>query len=170
LEERAPDEKLTSDELAELYRKYGFLLRRRCRTLLRDPHAAEDALQEVFVKFVQSSEALRTAQNRVAWMYRVVDHCCLDLLRRTKMRLTEPLDVHEETAACHPGVDLEARNAVVRLLSELTESEYQVAVLAYVDGLNQTEIAAMLGLSRPTIWKRLTSVRERVTRLIGGPS
>jgi predicted DNA-binding protein (UPF0251 family) len=38
-----------------------------------------------------------------------------------------------------------------------------------VDGMNQTDIAATLGLSRPTIWKRLTAVRERVTRLVGEP-
>jgi RNA polymerase sigma-70 factor (ECF subfamily) len=167
LEAHASQEKLTNEELAELYRRYGFLLRRRCRTLLGDEHAAEDALQEVFVKFVQSSDALRAAQNRVGWMYRVVDRCCLDLIRRRKVRRAEPLDLHEDVGARHPGVDIEARNAVMRLLGELTEAEYEVAVLAYVDGLNQKDIAAALGLSRPTIWKRLSAVRDRVTRLLG---
>jgi RNA polymerase sigma-70 factor (ECF subfamily) len=165
--EREP--KSANEELAELYCKYGFLLRRRCRMLLGDDAAADDALQEVFVKFLQSQDELFAAQNRVAWMYRVVDRSCLDLLRRRKVRRAEPLHLHEDVAARHPGVDIEARNAVLRLLGELTDAEYEVAVLAYVDGMNQTDIAAALGLSRPTIWKRLTAVRERVTRLIGGP-
>jgi DNA-directed RNA polymerase specialized sigma24 family protein len=65
-------------------------------------------------------------------------------------------------------VDHEARNAALLILHELTEPEYEVAVLAYIDGVNQTEIAARLGLSRPTIWKRLTAVREHAARVLGG--
>jgi len=160
---------LTNDELADLYRRYGFLLQRRCRAILRDEAAAADALQDAFVKFLQSGDALRAAENPVAWMYRVVDRCCFDHLRRAKRRRAEPIDEAEGAAIpAHPGVDHEARDAALRILHELTEPEYQVAVLAYVDGANQTEIANMLGLSRPTIWKRLTAIRDRAAQLLGG--
>jgi RNA polymerase sigma-70 factor (ECF subfamily) len=158
--------RLTNDELADLYRRYGYLLQRRCRTLLRNEAAAADALQDAFVKFIQAGDALRAAENQVAWMYRVVDHCCFDQLRRAKHRRVEPIEDHENTAEPHPGVNHEARNAALRILHELTEGEYEVAVLAYVDGVNQTEIASMLGLSRPTIWKRLNAVRERAARVL----
>jgi RNA polymerase sigma-70 factor (ECF subfamily) len=157
---------LTNEELAELYRRYAFLLRRRCRMLLRDEALAEDALQTAFVKIIESRAALARADNRLAWMYRVVDRSSFDLLRRRRVRRAEPIDQHSDTTAAAPGVDLEARNAVLRVLSELTESEYKVAVLAYVDGVPQTEIASALGLSRPTIWKRLLSIRERAARLL----
>jgi len=157
-----------TDELAQLYCQYGFLLRRRCRRLMRDEHGAEDVLQEVFVKFLQSKDELLAAQNRLAWMYRVVDRACLDFIRRRKVRRVEPIESHEDVGAHHPGVDIEARNVVLRLLHELPDAEWEVAVLAYIDGMNQTEIAGALGLSRPTIWKRLTAVRQRVIRLVGG--
>jgi RNA polymerase sigma-70 factor (ECF subfamily) len=157
-----------NDEFAQLYCQYGFLLRRRCRRLVGDDHAADDVLQEVFVKFLQSRSALFAAENRVAWMYRVVDRACLDFMRRRKVRRVESIESHEDAGAQHPAVDLEARNAVLRLLRELPDAEWEVAVLAYVDGMNQTDIAAALGLSRPTIWKRLTAVRERLSRLVGG--
>jgi DNA-directed RNA polymerase specialized sigma24 family protein len=49
-----PADALTNDELTKLYRRYGFLLRRRCRALLRDEVQAEDALQSAFVKIVES--------------------------------------------------------------------------------------------------------------------
>lgn len=159
---------LSREELAELYRRYGFVLRRRCRTILRDEAAAEDALHEAFVKILQSSDALAAAEQRLAWMYRVVDRACLDQLRRAKVRRAEPIDDHEDRLARHPGVELEARNTVLRILPELSDAECEVAILAYVDGVSQTDIAAMLGLSRPTIWKRLTAVRERVMRVLGG--
>ncbi|HZW73041.1 MAG TPA: sigma-70 family RNA polymerase sigma factor [Caldimonas sp.] len=165
----APGEKLSNEELAELYRRYGFLLRRRCRTLLREEAAAEDALQDTFVKILQASDALRDAENKVAWMYRVVDRACLDQLRRRRVRRAEPLALHEDAAACHPDVKIEARDAALRILHELSDAEYEVAVLTFVDGLTQTDVATTLGLSRPTIWKRLMAVRERVTRIMGAP-
>ena len=50
---------LTNAEHAERYRRYGFLLRRRGRTLLRVEARAEDALQTAFVKITSSSRARR---------------------------------------------------------------------------------------------------------------
>jgi RNA polymerase sigma-70 factor (ECF subfamily) len=157
---------LTNDELAELYRRYGLLLRRRCRSLLRDDVLAEDALQAAFLKILESREALGAADNRLAWMYRVVDRACFDHLRRRKVRRAEPIEEHEDTHPAGPGVDVEVRNAVFRLLHDLSESEYEVAVLAYIDGITQAEIAQALGISRPTIWKRLVAIRERAAKLL----
>jgi len=167
---RSAEEEVTNEELAELYRTYGFVLRRRCRVLLRDEAAADDALQESFLKFLQSIGELRAAENKLAWMYRVVDRTCFDLIRRRKVRQVEALDDERAEGGCHPAVAIEARDAVLKLLPALTEGEFHVAVLAYVDGVSQTDIATRLGLSRPTIWKRLTAVRERVTKMIGDPS
>jgi RNA polymerase sigma-70 factor (ECF subfamily) len=161
----AEDEsELTNEEIAELYRRYGFLLRRRCRSILRDEARAEDALQGAFVKMIESRSGL--VENRLAWMYRVVDRCCFDQLRRGRVRRAESIDDHEGAGLASPAVDVEARNAVWRVLHELSESEYEVAVLAYIDGVPQQEIAAILGISRPTIWKRLVSIRERAARLL----
>jgi RNA polymerase sigma-70 factor (ECF subfamily) len=161
-----PADALTNDELAELYRRYGLLLRRRCRALLRNEEQAEDALQSAFLKVVESKRALQAADNRLAWMYRVVDRCCLDALRRREVRRTEPIDEREDAEPAAPGVDIDARNTITRVLHELSDSEYEVAVLAYVDGVPQNEIAKLLRLSRPTIWKRLVAIRERAAKLL----
>lgn len=171
MSKKAPERETASEsdsaELATLYVRYGFLLRRRCRMILGDEASAEDALQDVFVKVLDSPDALRQAENPLAWLYRVVDHACFDQLRKRRHRRSELLEDHEEASMCHPNVEIEARNAVVRILDSLDEEEAQVAVLAYIDGIHQTEIASMLGLSRPTIWKRLNAVRERASRILG---
>ena len=164
----AEEEGASNEELAQLYRRYGFLLQRRCRTLLRDSAAADDALQDAFIKIMNATQALHSAENPIAWMYCVVDRCCFDQLRRTKVRRTEAINGDEDRHAVHPGVDVEARDAALRILNQLSEAEYEVAVMAYVDGMSQVEIAAALGLSRPTIWKRLTQVRKRATSILGG--
>jgi hypothetical protein len=99
----------------------AFLLQRRCRTLLNDEAAAEDALQNAFVKFMHHKRALRAAANPVAWMYRVVDRCCFDQIRRRKYRRADSIDDPENDPNPHPGIDLEARNVVIRILHALRE-------------------------------------------------
>lgn len=158
----------TDEELTELYRRYGYVLRRRCKMLLRSDAAADDAVQDAFVKFLGAKEAFTLAENPVAWMYRVVDRCCFDQLRRAKVRQTESLDDHENDASPHPDIDVEARELLLKILHELSDVEYEIAVMTYVDGMNQVDIAAALGLSRPTIWKRLSQMRERAMGLLGG--
>ena len=41
------------------YLRYGPMVLRRCRTLLRDPAKAEDAMQDVFVSLIRSEDRLR---------------------------------------------------------------------------------------------------------------
>jgi RNA polymerase sigma-70 factor (ECF subfamily) len=78
------DASLRTDEVSDLYAKYGFFLLRRCRTILRDPGLADDALQEAFVKILRSGGAVRDADEPLRWLYRVVDRCCFDALRKRR--------------------------------------------------------------------------------------
>ena len=47
----------TDDRAAELYRKFGAVIYSRCRRILRDPTAAEDATQEVFLRALKHLES-----------------------------------------------------------------------------------------------------------------
>jgi RNA polymerase sigma factor (sigma-70 family) len=160
------DAPLTTDEVAALYERYGYFLLRRCRAILRDPGVADDALQEAFVKIMRSGGAARTAEQPLRWLYRVVDHCCFDVLRRRR-RSPEML-APDEGRSCHPGVAIELRDAVLRLLSALDEDQMRIAVLLFVDGMSQGEIAAEIGVSRVTVNKRVQSIRARAEAWLEG--
>ena len=45
-------------DVEQFYRKYGPMVLRRCRSLLRDEDAALDAMQDVFVQVLRKQEAL----------------------------------------------------------------------------------------------------------------
>ena len=168
MEARAAGEKLTNEELAELYRRYGFLLRRRCRTLLRDDAAADDALQEAFVKIMRGGAAVRQADEPLRWMYRVVDHCCFDALRRRRRSVETPAD--NEGATVHPAIQIELRDAVQRLLGTLDRQEMLIAVLLFMDGMSQGEIAEEVGLSRVTVNRKVQAIRAQAEAWLGGRS
>jgi RNA polymerase sigma factor (sigma-70 family) len=160
------DASLTNDEVARLYDKYGFFLLRRCRAILRDPGLADDALQEAFVKVMRTGAAVRTADEPLRWLYRVVDHCCFDALRK-KRRSPETL-APDEGRSRHPSVEIELRDAVLRLLAALDEDQMRIAVLLFVDGMSQSEIASEVGVSRVTVNKRVQSIRARAEAWLEG--
>ena len=86
------------------------------------------------------------------------------MLRNRRERASAPLDDDAVDVPAPPGVDHEARNLALRVLSRLDDHEQELAVLAYVDGLTQTELAAELGVSQPAIHKRLSALKERAAR------
>ena len=153
-------ESLTPSEASHLYDRYGFFLLRRCRSILREASAADDALQLVFEKLLRNGGGVRDADQPLRWLYRVVDRCCFDMLRSRRRRLESPLDVDTMTGG-HPAVDIEIRDAALGLLSTMSEQEQQMTVFLFVDGMSQGEIAEELGISRVTVNKRMQALRAR---------
>jgi RNA polymerase sigma-70 factor (ECF subfamily) len=160
-------EGLESREVADLYRRYGFFLRRRCLVLLRHPSLADDALQETFLKLLRAGAGVRTASEPLRWLYSVADRTCFDQLRKTKRtRVAASLDDVGDVLPAHPGTEPELRRAAIELLTALDDEDQRIAVMAFVDGMNQHEIADELGYSRMTIIKRIARLRERAERIV----
>jgi RNA polymerase sigma factor (sigma-70 family) len=156
---------LAPDDAAHLYQRYGFFLLRRCRVILRDPAAADDAMQQAFERLLRGGAAVKQADEPLRWLYRVVDRCCFDILRTRRRSIESPHD--EDAATQHPSIDLEARDAVLKLLAILSEQEMQIAVLLFVDGMSQGEIAEEVGLSRVTVNKKIQALRARAGEVLG---
>jgi RNA polymerase sigma-70 factor, ECF subfamily len=156
---------LRSEEVSALYEKYGFFLLRRCRTILRDEALADDALQEAFVKVMRGGGSIREADEPLRWLYRVVDHCCFDTLR--KRRRSVETQSESEGASAHPAVAIELRDAVLRLLGTFDEQQMRIALLLFVDGLSQGEIAEEVGVSRVTVNKKIQAIRAGAEAWLG---
>ncbi|HME92281.1 MAG TPA: sigma-70 family RNA polymerase sigma factor [Myxococcaceae bacterium] len=164
---------MTHEEIAEAYRRYGSLVLRRCRRILRDDAAGEDALQEVFVRLLKYGNGFRRADSKVLWLYRVADRCCFDLLGRRASRRESDLRGESPARGIPAGQgEVEDRDVVMRFLSTFDDRVKQVAVLHYLDEMTQDEIAAATGWSRQTVFKKLSLLRQRATalraRLLGG--
>jgi len=151
---------------AGLYREYGPLVYRRCLRLLREPEAARDATQEVFVKLVRDMERLSDRETVLPWLYRVAMNHCLNL-RRNQSRRGE--DTAETELEIPDGLARESypdRHLVQQVLSRFDETTQTVAVGVLVDGLEHEEVAEMLGVSRRTVARKLDRFLENARKMI----
>jgi RNA polymerase sigma-70 factor (ECF subfamily) len=161
---------MTEDEVARLYRDYGYVVFRRCVVYLGDPSAAQDAVQEVFVRALRAAADFRGDANPRTWLGRIADHLCVDLLRRRRRNpvLSEASSDEERAIEAVVGDDdRETLLTVRRLLQGLDPDSQRLAVLYYVDELTQEELAQELGLSRRTIGKRLQQLLENARQVLG---
>jgi RNA polymerase sigma-70 factor (ECF subfamily) len=149
---------MTDDRLTNLYREYGPVIYARCRRLLGDGAAAEDATQETFMRVQRAIERAPGAREALTWIYRIATNYCLNELRDRRGR-PEPREGLPEGAALAddlgPEDRLADRDLARRLVERAPPKLRSVAFLYHVDGLEQEEVAAVLGISRGTVVARL---------------
>lgn len=134
----------------------GIILR-----ILRDRSAAEDALQEVFVRVWQRAASYDPqAGAPLAWLVAIARHRAIDLVRQEKSaRLTQAEEGWLEGLADlrdDGEVDLARRDALARCLDGVEAPQRDCLVLAYCEGWSREELAARFDRPANTIktWLR----------------
>ena len=152
--------------MVEIYERYGALMLRRCRDILRDQSLADDALQDAFVNLMRYGAQFRAAEAKLRWLYKLSDRCCFRILNRRHRLAERELEggIPESSGASQAFED---RDMVMRILVALNDKERRIAVLAFVDGFSQSEISAEIGWSRQTVNKKLKTIRAKAQILRG---
>jgi RNA polymerase sigma-70 factor, ECF subfamily len=149
--------------LKTLYSTYGGAVYARCRFLLKDATAAEDAMQDVFARAWQREDTFRGEASVLTWLLTIATHHCLNLLRAESARWR---DQYAEGQRLRPEAQggtqaLEDRDSVRRTLAAFDLETQRAAVHYHVDEMTLEEVAAALGRSVPTIRKRLRAFAQR---------
>jgi RNA polymerase sigma-70 factor, ECF subfamily len=149
----------------ELYAELGPAIYARCRQILRDPAAAEDATQEVFLRVHDQLDRLPGRREAFAWLYRTATNHCLNEVRNGRTRAS----LIRAVPAPH-GPDTEQRisqhDLVIRVMRELPAELALAAWLYHVDGLEQAEIAEICAVSRRTVIARLNRFADLARRFL----
>ncbi len=146
----------------EFYRKYGPMVLRRCRQLLRNEEEALDAMQEVFVKVLRKESVLEDRAPS-SLLYTIATNTCLNMLRSARRR---PAQSDEEALLKVAGGDDPERMAVTcHMLETIFAGEQPstrtMAVLHYVERLTLEETAEQVGLSVSGVRKRLRKLAKK---------
>lgn len=156
--------------LRKIYDRDGGFLLGVARRIVRRDEVAADVLHDSFLDIWQRSGTFDpTRGDGRAWVVSVVRHRALKAVRREGRE--RPLEADAANAMPDDGPDgfallagREEASALHRCLEALEASRRAVILLAYVDGLSQSEIAARLATPLGTVkaWTRrsLLSLRD----------
>ncbi len=153
---------MSDDKLAHLYRTYAPVIYARCRRILDDARAAEDATQETFLRVHRHLAKAPDSREALRWIYRIATNYCLNELRDRVAR-PMPVDDLEDAIGAQEERMLDEvidRDLVVRLLARVSPETGEIAWLHHVDGLDQNEVAQLLGISRRTVVNRLARLKD----------
>jgi RNA polymerase sigma-70 factor (ECF subfamily) len=147
----------TAQMTAEVWMQEADALRALARALLRDEHAAEDLVQEVFLRVHDSIAELRDAERLGPWVYRIARNVLAD---RRRALSPEQLPHGEEPAFVEDeaeNLNAEVERWLRAMLCDLPAASREAVQLADLERLSQRAIAERLGLS-------LSGAKSRVQR------
>jgi RNA polymerase sigma-70 factor (ECF subfamily) len=153
---------------------YNFVFRH-----LRSGTAAEDVVQEAFVRVVQSVAEFKHEARFSTWLYTIARNLCIDHMRKGALRRHPSLDapkpgaedggptLGEQTADPRPNVERaagsgEIRERVLAAVSELPDQQREVFLMREVSNLPFREIAQIVGVPENTVKSRMRYALERL--------
>ena len=166
------DEKAVS----QLYDRYRVVLFGLLVRILNNREEAEDVLQELFLQVWHRAGDYDPNRGRpFTWLVTLARSRAIDRLRsvasRERVATESAREVVEEVSdAVADAVRSEQRGIVTSALSQLPEEQQKALVLAYFDGLTQSEIADRLGAPLGTVKTRMRAGMMKLREVLGGKS
>jgi len=146
------------------YDLYADTLYRVALSHLQSDEDAQDAVQDVFIKYINSSPIFRDSDHEKAWFIRSVINRCHDLLRYKKVRNHITLDEIAEITSDTSENNLQQE--VMLLLSQIDEKYKSVIILHYLEGYSVKEVSSILKISESSVKMRLVRGREMMKSII----
>ncbi|WP_437574461.1 RNA polymerase sigma factor [Sorangium sp. So ce887] len=154
---------------------YNFILRQ-----VRGPAIAEDLVQDVFVKIVQSASDFKHEARFTTWTYAIARNVCIDHLRKMSLRRHPSLDqgsgdggdgptLGERTADPAPqaavdrvAIGAEMGQLIVRAVEGLPHEQREVFLLREIGHVPFKDIAQIVGVPENTVKSRMRYALERL--------
>ena len=159
--------------LARLYDAYRVILFGLLVRILNSREEAEDILQDVFIQVWRRAKDFDEKRGRpFTWLVTLARSRAIDRLRQLGARQRLATGAAQEQTesvsdALSDTIRVAQRETVRQALAELPEEQRNILLLAYFDGLTQSEIATKLNAPLGTIKTRMRSGMIKLRALLG---
>ena len=148
--------------IEEFVRKYYPMILQYCRLHTANRDDAEDLTQETFEKFFRSLGQYQHCGKAANYLYTIAGNACRDLYKKPRELSLEDISREMGTEPERDDAQLLVALALAALPPELREA----AVLFYIQGLKQREIAGLLHISLPLVKYRLGKARAKLQQIL----
>lgn len=128
--------------------------------ILRDKAAAEDVMQETYLRALAAIESYAAGTNFTAWLARIAKNLALNHIKKRERETTT--DFTDEAEIRKYGTHETELPYIFDLAAKvLAEDEYEILMLCQVAGYKRREVADMLGMPVATVtWKNNNAIRK----------
>ena len=168
--------------------EFGDFFYRFAMSRLRDPNAAEEAVQETFVAGIRSLSSYEGKATTRNWLMGILTRKIVDIIRQRQRTSSvsgfdgemDPEQVlfdssghwresatawaNEPSKNIHAG---ELWDVVQKCLSKLPMGQSDAFTLSVIDGLESQEICQTLGITESNLWVRLHRARMQLAQCVG---
>jgi RNA polymerase sigma-70 factor (ECF subfamily) len=155
-----------------LFERYKALVYRTALAITRDERAAEDILQECFVRLYTYAASVDANRPLKPWLYRVTVNLSYDWSAKKPLQaIDDILEWLTGLPGAFPAPDRKAEEQetlkmVREVVAQLPPPHRAVIVLFYMENLSLDEIADVLDLPVGTVKSRLYYARERLRDML----
>lgn len=153
------------DAFTLMVTQYQSALKRMCFLYLRDHTAAEDAVQETFLKAYRNMESFRSESTERTWLMSIAINTCRDMNRSAWLRHTERRVTPEELPLAVPPQDEDALD-LAEAIRRLPARHRDAILLYYYQDMTIQEVAQALHAAPSTILKRLNQAKDKLRDLL----
>jgi RNA polymerase sigma factor (sigma-70 family) len=154
--------------VVQLYREEGTSLVRLARLFVDDRNAAEDLVQEAFIRLSRSARRIEDERKAAAYLRSIVLNLARDHNRRGLVSLRHQLPLDDRVAGADDEIDLrEDQREVLEALRELPLRQRNCVVLRHLEEIGIAEIAAMLSISENSVKTHLKRGMAALARQLG---
>lgn len=150
-------------EFRAFYEKTAPALRGYLCRVLGDLSAADDLLQESYLRLLRAPLAPTEQSHRKHYLFRVATNLLTDHFRAAKHSFLPLPEIPNRT---HADRDFELKRDLGRFLLELKPRERELLWLAYVEGYRHEEIAKFMSCRRASVRPMLFRARVRMANLL----
>jgi RNA polymerase sigma-70 factor (ECF subfamily) len=149
-------------EFESIYREHHRRVYAIALRFARDPDAAEEIVQDAFVRVWRSLPSFNGNSRLSTWLHSVAVNAALDCVRarsRSEARFDRDVDLDRyalEVGRAMPTADIDLERAV----ATLPDGAREVVLLHYFEGLPCGEIAERLGVVEGTVKSQLHRARQ----------
>jgi len=158
-------------EFLQLYDQFYQRVRKFILASVKDESAADDLIQETFIKIQENLDSLRDPAKISSWIFRIAYHLCQDHFRTLK-KSSSHQEIHDglvnlqETPVQKKLEQGEMSRCVQDQLNLLPEAQRSVIIFADIMDFSHQEIADILGLTVENVKVRLHRARKKFKAIL----
>jgi RNA polymerase sigma-70 factor (ECF subfamily) len=163
----------------EIYNNHKKLVYNLALHYVNNTEDAEEITQDVFVKIYEKIPHFNHQSSIKTWIYRITINQSLDFIKAkqrkknwflfSNLRTDEAKQSLNVADISHPGIDLEQKEAVEKILKSITllkEEQKTVLILLKIEGLSQAETSEIMKISTKAVESLFQRAKSNLKQIL----